>query len=261
MSFHPIDFFYQHAGHVLKPYMTTVAATKDDHCSVCGRSQPEWGYPTEKVVFTQYGVTEVHCVACHSLYEGSSELFGIERIARGSPVPMKLGMAVGCGALVTPQGTTLYLNAFIKKMEKAAKPPFPMVELTGKAAHLSIIDNPPECDQFLYIGNFGRKKRDLVKNLRVSNRDTLFICEESSCTEIPIKCLVDLRKASEGVSESLITSVKRTLKDVFTGQSTPDNEKVIANLTKVADEAPSLVAAIRALPADPHQSIQILRMW
>lgn len=258
---HPIDFFYANAGKVLRPYMCTEDAKPGDYCAVCNRASEQWLTPSEKVVFTSYGLKEDHCLACHSLYEGSINLFGVEREARGTPVPMKLGMATGCGALVTPRQTTLFLNGFIKKMRLAPRPPFPMVELSGKASHLRLIDNPPSDSEYLYIGNFGRKKKDLVGNLRLSNQRTLYICEESTCTEIDIAALKGLCEASVNLPKATVTATRKALQDIYTGRADPDNERVAKVLEKAASEAPAIISAVRALPADPHQTLNLLKMW
>src|SRR5690554_3816292 len=117
---HPIDYFFQHAGKVLRKHMQVVnVPSRGAICAVCMRPAEKWLEHDVLVDFEQYGLKEYHCTACHSLYEGSFELFGIERLAKGSPVPMKLGMLTGCAALITPRETILYLNGFIDKLSQA----------------------------------------------------------------------------------------------------------------------------------------------
>src|SRR5690554_317791 len=262
---HPIDFFYRYAGHVLRPYMTVDASSEGDLCGVCGRPRDQWLNPDEKVSFVQYGIAEVHCLPCHSLFEDSVELFGVERMAKGTPVPMKLGMATGCGAMVTPEKTTLYLNGFIDKMDKADKPPFEMVRLSGKAAHHWVLENPPACDQYLYIGNFGRKKADLVSHLKLSRPGLLCISEESGCIEVPVEAFRALRQGSEGVPDALVASTRRLLADLYTGRLSRNNEadeqKVTAHFDRLRESAPQILPALKCLPVDPHQALNVLRLW
>ena len=259
---HAIDFFYQYAGHVLRPYMELSVTTPGDVCGVCQRPNDEWLYPDEKVDFINYGNTESHCVACHSLYEGSVELFGVERMAgAGTPVPMKLGMATGCGALITPESVTLYLNGFIKKMGAASKPPFPMVELSGNEAHKTIIANPPVCPEYLYIGNFGRKKADLVSNLALSSPTTLIICEESGQTVIATEVVRQLVHASESLKTAEINDIKRLLRQLYTGTIKPDDPAFLNQLTQIATHTPDVFDALKKMPADPHHRLDILKLW
>lgn len=259
---HPIDFFYRHAGYVLHPYMTVVSAKPDDRCSVCQRQSTHWLNPDEKVAFNNYGNIEDHCTACHSLYEGSIELFGVERVAGGStPVPMKLGMATGCGALITPEATTLYLNGFIKKMGVASHPPFPMVELSGNAAHKQIIENPPTASEYLYIGNFGRKKAELVGNLELSSPETLVICEESGQTVIATKVTRQLIQATEHMKPAQVNGIKRLLRQFFTGTIKPNDADFHAEISRITEDTPALLDALNKMPADPHYRLDILKLW
>ena len=255
---HPIDFFYRQAGYVLRPYMTTVPADAKDRCAVCDRSTESWVSSAEKVIFNNYGQQEVHCLACHSLYEGSIELFGIERMASGTPVPMKLGMATGCGALVTPSGTRLFLNGFIKKMSAAEKPPFPMVELSGRAAHKEVILNTPDVP-YLYIGNFGRKKKDLVSNLALSTGETLAICEENSRSTLPLVQVRTMVKETEDLSQSQLNQIKSDLRSLYTGIRSPQDAEMAARFQALAQERPALWTAITELPDDPHQCLTALQ--
>jgi hypothetical protein len=256
---HPIDFFYDHAGYVLRPYMAVTKALPDDICAVCKRESADWADPESKVVFKNYGTDEDHCLSCHSLYEGSVELFGVERLARGTPVPMKLGMATGCGALITPNQVTLFLNGFIKKMEAAESPPFEMIELSGRGAHISLVEDPPNDEIYLYIGNFGRKKVDLVSNLKFSTPEVLAICEESGVTELPIASLKRLLSASDDMSASKKNAVKKQLRDLYTGRVSPT--ELIDEFRGIAESLPELWKAIRALPQDPHQCLRIIQLW
>lgn len=258
---HPIDFFYAHAGKVLEPYMDTSNAVDGDLCAVCERDTSEWANPKLKVEFEAYGVKENHCLSCHSLYQGSIELFGVERLAKGTAVPMKLGMATGCGALITQSDVTLFLNGFIKKMSLAEKAPFAMVEMSGKKAHNFMIENTPEEDTYLYIGNFGRKKKDLVSNLKMSHGRTLFICEESGITEIMPRVIKDLRAASQGMKSTTVTKLRTALTDVYTGKKDADDKIVVAALENAASENSGIVAAVKNIPIDPHLALNNLRMW
>lgn len=260
---HPIDFFYEYAGYVLRPYMSVESASDSDVCSVCERPSSDWKEPGNKVVFKNYGIIETHCVSCHSLFEGSIELFGVERLAKGTPVPMKLGMATGCGALVTPNGTELFLNGFIKKMGAAKNPPFPMRELSGIKAHQALILNPPSDQQFLYIGNFGRKKRDLVANLTLSTPKRLVICEDSGRSVVSIPVARDLIAASKasGMKAARKNAIKTLLRQYYTGRLSPHDAKLLAELKVISESEPELWQVLLRMPADPHERLNILQLW
>lgn len=257
---HAIEFFYAHAGHVLRPYMETVPGEPGDICHICQRPIDQWAEPDEKVLFSNYGNLENHCLPCHSLFEGSEELFGVERrSASGTAIPMKLGMATGCGALITPEKTTLYLNGFIDKMKQAPKPPFEMVKLSGQSAHKSVVQNPP-AREFLYIGNFGRKKADLVANMALSGYDTLVICEESGQITLPLSASQAIINAAETVKPSFLKQIKSTLRQLYTGALEPADDRLTETLVRLRDQEPKLWEALQSLPADPHQRLNILKL-
>jgi len=260
MTHTAIDFFYEHAGHVLRPYMAVEPAAPDDHCAVCDRPNADWADPASKVSFTQYGIHEDHCLSCHSLFQGSTELFGVERMAAGNPVPMKLGMATGCGALVTSTKATLFLNGFIKKMSKAPAPPFEMVEKSGLRAHQHLMANIPD-EEFLYIGDFGRKKQGLVANLRLSNPQELFICSENECLEVSVPTAKALISADDNFPDVRRRKVKKLLQELFTGQILPDNERLVAEMALLKADHPEIVHALSKLPDDPRVCLNTLKLW
>lgn len=256
---HPIDFFYQNAGYVLRPFMKVVEASDEDTCSVCQRPSIQWHTPSEKVVFVAYGNSEVHCTACHSLFQGSIELFGVERLAKGTPVPMKLGMAVGCGALITPGRTILYLNGFIEKMSKADQPPFEMVAMSGKSAHQAVIADPPAVPEYLYIGNFGRRKDKLVSSMQLSTPERLSICEDGQRIDVPLSAMKALIHAGVDLTTTKKNTIRRSLRNLYTGQTRPS--ELAEEFKAIGAESPELWSAIKGLPQDPHEALRILQLW
>lgn len=258
-----IDFFYQHAGAVLRPYMTVELARPTDTCAVCLRSADRWLVPTQKVCFNNYGTVEDHCLSCHSLYEGSTELFGVERLAGKTPVPMKLGMATGCGALITPRETTLFLNGFIKKLGAAARPPFAMKELSGQKAHRAIIQSPPSDEQFLYIGNFGRKKPELVASLELSDPERLVICEANGSLRVSISAAQALINADQetGITTSRKNEIKSVLRRYYTGLLKPKEDTLLDALRQISVKEPAIWKALKNMPADPHDRLNLLQLW
>jgi len=259
---HAVDFFYRYAGHVLRPYIDAEPASEADVCGVCNRPNTQWLDPSIKVSFIQYGLKEAHCLSCHSLFEGSFELFGVERVARGgSPVPMKLGMASGCGALITSSETVLFLNGFIDKMEKAPTPPFEMRAMFGLTAYKHIIRNLPKDSEFLFIGNFGRKKQGLVSNLRLSTQERLSICEDSQRLDVPIKLIRQVISDGERLPEARKNKFKAILRGVYTGQIGLHDEKLKKEIDSLRADYPEALKAMKSLPADPHACLNILKLW
>lgn len=259
---HPIDFFYQHVGHVLRPYMAVEPAPDSTVCVVCCRPAEAWIVPGERVQFNSYGVMEDHCLACHSLFQPSFELFGTESVRKGGKsVAVKLGMATGCGALITPDDVTLYLNGYFDKMSIAEKPPFKMVRLSGVEAHQTVAANPPAFDQYLYIGNFGRKKLELVANLEFSTPGELVICHDSEPLRIELDVLNALNAASKDLKQSKKNAIKKALRAMYTGTVPVTDDALLKTLTRFANDHPELWSALHKMPANPHERLDLLTLW
>lgn len=251
---HPIDFLYRHATHILTPHMELRTATSDDHCTICHRDQEDWYEPDVAADWKVYKNQETHCSACHSLFVGAVDKLGVERIAGKKIVPVKLGMLTGCGMLVTPDKTTLYLNSFIKKMD-VPKKPWPLVELTGTRLITHIISELPANDQYLFINNFGRQKDKLVSHLSLSNKDTLYICGVDSQEVVNIPSYERIRRVFLQLPKKAEKNWKGLMRLLIYGHITPLNEKLVDLWTTY----PELRDATNAMPTDPFHRLTIIK--
>lgn len=258
MDPHPIQFFFRHAGHLLRPLMETATFDASARCSDCDVEASNWPEPGVGVSFHQYGRRHTHCTACHSLYQGSFDMLGVERYAKGTPVAMKLGMLTGCGALITPEKTTLFLNAFYDKIAAAPKPPpFELKRVFGKPAHQHVMANPPS-QPFLYIGDFGRKKDELIASMAMSDSTTLAICTADGATHLPIEATRGLIETTQDLDQSVLNKLKRHLSLQLRGLESPTDQTALKDFEKAAEQSPGLFPALRRLPADPHLTLDIL---
>jgi hypothetical protein len=173
---------------------------------------------------------------------------------------MKIGMLLGCGALITSTKTTLFMNGFIKQMSKADAPPFEMVEMTGLRAHQSLVANIPD-EEFLYIGDFGRKKKGLVANLHLSNPQELFICSDNECLEVSVPMAKALLASCDTVPDIRRLKVKTVLQELYTGKITPDNKRLQATMELIKADHPEVVQALGKMPDDPRICINTLKLW
>ena len=258
METHPIQFFYRHAGHYLRPYMDTTTFDPGTHCADCGVESSQWPEPQVGVSFNKYGTDVAHCTACHALYQGSFDLFGIEGYRSKTPVAGKLGMMTGVGALVSAENTTLFLNATGAKIDKAANPPpFERKRFFGWQAHHHVLCNPPQ-EPYLYIGDFGKKTDQLIANMTMSDTKTLVICSDSRQNRLPIEFTHRLIDATSELDKTSLNKLKTHLRLQLQGLEAPDNEKALKDFEKAAEQSPDLFPTLRQMPADPHRALAIL---
>ena len=258
MDPHPVQLFYRKLGHLLRPYMNTTEFDPETRCSDCDVVATQWPEPCIGVVFKQYGNLFNHCTACHSLYQGSFDLLGIESYRSGKPVAGKFGMMKGCGALVSDSTTTLFMNATYKKVLAAPNPPqVAMEKLFGRAAHDYVLSNPP-AEPFLYIGDFGVKKDKLIASLAMSTPSTLKVCSDAGVRALPLAVTRDLVDAVEPLSQAMLNKLKGHLSLQLKGLQSPTHEKALKDFEKAAEQSPGLFPALRRLPADPHQVLDML---
>lgn len=196
---HAVDLLYHAAGQRL---LATEACDSRpgrpvDICADCARPSGAW-VAGQAYEHSQYGVTDTHCPACHSLYVGSIEHLGIESYrANGTkPVPAKLGMLTSAAGLVTAQGLTLFLPpGWVDKIGCPAQPIADIVPLSGRRALFEMFTRVQAlAEPFLLIRDFGRKKRELVQNLRVSTRpEQAWVCDANGAESINIPLVMRLR--------------------------------------------------------------------
>ena len=67
---HPIDFIFSHATSILLNEIDYRKSSLGEKCSVCLRSSSQWIEPEIAVDFKGY-YSEVHCIACHTLFHPS----------------------------------------------------------------------------------------------------------------------------------------------------------------------------------------------
>jgi hypothetical protein len=237
-------------------------ADESDVCYLCERSSSDWLISDEKVEFKQYGVAETHCLSCHSLFQGSFELFGAESfIGTNKDIPKanKLGMLSTGGALVTPSSTTLFMST-TEKYEKAKKPPFKLEAIKPTDIQLRLLDETPEVPEFLFISGVGRDKKKLIDNLKLSSPEKLVICSEGGIVEIPVHLHRDLKREASKLTPRKRADLKTALIHYYQGEISINDEKLGEILNGAVEEIPGLIQAITRLPADPHEAIDTIRL-
>ena len=249
-----LNYFFNHVGFHLLSEMKTRAPLPGETCHVCMRDISDCNPSNYAIDFEAYGIDNVHCACCHSLFQGSLTKLGIER---GASVPIKLGMLTGCGMVITPKKVTIYANkGFYNKLIKAPNCPFDIVELSGKDFKTFLLNTPPKANRFLVITNFGRKKVGLLRSLKFSSKDEIFMCEEGGVVSIAPKLWGEILKTTEDLPKKLVNSWFDILKKLSTGMIAPVDELVVSFWA----ENPKLQKLSNKFPVDPHQRMDLVSL-
>ncbi|WP_415912238.1 hypothetical protein [Neptuniibacter sp. QD37_11] len=258
---HAIDYLYAYGSYPLRQiFADEIEEVDEGFCPNCQRPAAEWLEPNKTVRFKQYGVTSTHCTACHTLYVGDINKTGIEsyRGAKKIPSPVKLGMLTGCGALVTDTSFKLFLNnGYYNKVVEAAEPPFEFENLSAKALRNHIVNNLPT-DRYLFIDDFGRKKRSLVQNLKMSQgENVLQVCGESHQYAVNRKAYLALSLLKSELKPSTYKKFDQLMAKYCRGTIAPSDEQFQSFL---AEHEACRVAAL-SLPVNPHERLSLLTLF
>ena len=235
-------------------------------CSVCLRPMYAWPagdsifYPPQSAgcdkgcapaIFSgvdSYKNNYNRCISCESLFVGSFRALGTERMAKGSPVPGKIGMLKTVGALITKKrSTVLASEKVINKMP--TETPIKAIRATGKDVIRHFLDTDFEFPALL-ISDIGVKKAELMRSLRMSlSPERLHICSaDETITINKVLYREILKDLSQWSATEKNKFVKKNL-NYSTGKLSPDDfmQQLNGKEYEVA----------KKLPADPHQKITI----
>ena len=150
-------------------------------CSCCSRDldsveDPGVAYTFKDTQSPEDAISEPRCTTCHTLKLDAREVLGDERYARGnpnSPVPIRLGVLKGSGAVIGSDATIRFAMP-PKNMEKYANGRFAQngqlynkrgPALLKQCVGEGLID---PAEGFLYISDFGRQPVGLMQTIRIT---------------------------------------------------------------------------------------------
>lgn len=254
-----IDFLYQHLGHrMVGEFVTVQTNGEKQFCVCCQRFNSEWVDPERYVLGESYGEAETHCLGCHALYHGSERFLGQEGFRGANPTFHKLGMLKGCGALVWDEQQILYAPKKYYPKFKACKELIfsEVLDLGGKEIILDALARAPNGKPFLFISNFGVKKADLVQNLKTStSKQSIYVCSEGSQIVVPsmyLELQTLVQSMGKGAKE-WITLFRKSCSNYLSVDEA-------AQLNQITQTVPGMIDALKRLPADPHNRIQIIKL-
>lgn len=251
---HPVDFMYSHATQIVKDHLPSPAPVTNGTCHDCDRPADQWltaqGYTGKDGYEQEY----LHCVACESLYHGHESVMGVERRSRnGSGVPQKFGMMASAALLVTEEKSTLLASS--KILDKLpASFPLQTMELTGRNVLRWVIENPPSYP-CLFISDLGRKKTELIQNLKLSyGPDEFYLCSANNLGCINLEALRKIRNEVSHWNKKDINEWRFLVRDIATGKLAPAAPSALS----FWEANPQKAALARLLPANPHAKLTML---
>lgn len=266
-----IDFLWQQATCQMANEMQLVDSRNNSlekngdsiSCYCCGRPSNQWAVPLYQPRIDGYIRVEVSiCAPCNALFHGSYRYMGIEKGTPEKPTAAgKLGMLVGCGLLVTQKQRILLTNpGWDKRLRIAVQPIFELHQVSGKGAldyALNIIMDLSQ-DEFplLYVSDLGRKKAELVTNLKLTHsKEQIYICSAEAKYRLNT-ALVHSIRTMQAQDKSSWKKLEGFILKGCHGQIAPNNP----GLHEFLSGNPEALAIARSLPADPHEKLQLLKV-
>ena len=261
-----IDFLWLHATNQMADEMQLLDVNDSEEplsCYCCGRPSGEWAVPLYQQRIDSFIKLEVPvCAPCNALFHGSYRYMGIEKGTVKKPTTAgKLGMLVGCGLIVSQTQKILLTNpGWDKRLRAATLPLFEMHQVSGKGALEFALERimafTPDEFPLLYIADIGRKKAELVANLKLTrSKAQIRVCSGESVFRIN----TDLLHAIRAMQQQDKSGWKKLEGFIFSschGRIAPNDEGLHGFLSA----SPEALAIARSLPADPHEKLQLLKV-
>lgn len=261
-----IDFLWQQATCQMADEMPLLDSRVSDDaisCYCCGRQSSEWAVPDYGLRVDSYILMEVPiCAPCNALFHGSYRFMGIEKGSPEKPgAAGKLGMLVGCGLLVTQKQRLLLTNpGWDKRLRVATQPIFELRQVSGRGALDYALNFIMELDQdefpLLYISDLGRKKAELVANLKLTHsKAQIYVCSSDAAYRLNMAIVQAIRTLQEN-DKSCWKKLEGFISKGCHGLIAPNDP----GLHEFLSGNPDALAIARSLPADPHEKLQLMRI-
>ncbi|MBO9496933.1 hypothetical protein J7438_23000 [Thalassotalea sp. G20_0] len=147
-----------------------------------------------------------------------------------------------------------------KRLRVATRPLFELHQVSGKGAmeyacHL-ITELSEEAFPLLYISDIGRKKAELVANLKLTlSKAQIQVCSGELVYRINTELLQAIREMQQA-DKSGCNKLQGFIVNSCHGRIAPDDE----GLHTFLSANPEALAIARRLPADPHEKLQLIRV-
>lgn len=242
-------FLWQQLGDVMLRDADCLDVDADVMCENCDRPAHRWAlrtaYPYECVYAK---ATRFHCPSCRILSIQAKEALGIERLAGGTPVYMKLS-AFKAAWLVLREGHRPELWAGGKYAEKIPDDCFEVRNWSGNAAIAALLELAVPREGRTLVIELGLRRERIARQLALSSASRLRLCRAEGVTTVSgLSGWPRFKEALQALKPAERRSVITTLRALAEGRLTPGDDKIQA-LWRAHDE---VAAACMDWPVDPH---------
>ncbi len=222
----------------------------DGQCDCCKRSAEHFG---SKAFLGKdgYGDSRNLCDKCCHLLLGDPEVLGY--LSNKSVRSQTFSSMTSASAMIPVNGRAIFYppeKTFHKIPPELRN--FMDVVLIKSPTERIIHALSQISGDFIYIGDFGRKGEDLIRNLRVTKSlSELYDCKDSGIDTIDYTACLAIEKILSDENTKKQTEVIRSIERVATGQISPLQLNALAESDEIYRKVYSL------LPIDPHIKINM----
>tara|TARA_B100000809_G_C15114026_1_gene521717 strand:- start:813 stop:1982 length:1170 start_codon:yes stop_codon:yes gene_type:complete len=175
-------------------------------------------------------------------------------INEGGEEQRRFGMLVGLGAVIHSGGVVIYApGKHFQNLSQVENFPFELVPLGGSMMKNDVIRRFADHGKILVIDDFGKKKAELVKNLKMSeSKNEITFCNDDGSSRVDIASYNKLRQFFDGQVTKQIHETTYLIRRLLSGTDTPADTMV-----KLAD-VDGIQSLLIGLPTDPHEAISLL---
>jgi hypothetical protein len=177
-------------------------------------------------------------------------------INEGGEEQRRFGMLSGLGMVVSTDEIVLYApgNHF-QNLAAIEDFPFELVPFGGVAMINDVINRFGDSRPLLVIDSFGVKKKNLVQNLKISTqKNGLYICNDNEQVFVDVVAYQALLAFFKSTPKKTRLEIISIIRQLLQGQLSP----VLAQ-EKLSD-VDGIQSVMMSLPADPHVSLNLLRL-
>ena len=230
----------------LLPHLDYTLMPAGEPCGCCKAPPETWPSKSMAVQYTDsYGRDMAICEDCLPLYVSRADLMGVERLARGNPVPQKFGMLASVKVVADQRSVVMFVPQ--KIAEKLPKS-FPVAYQTYASlaeANRLILTTEWEYP-IVVIADLGKKKGEMIENLRYSYSPRKVFLSTAEHTDIVnITAVNECIELARGLDKKIRNVAIKAMRDMASGKVSP------ADLASVVNENPEIRGLMRASTPDP----------
>ncbi len=216
-------------------------------CSCCGATSDVWPTPNQAVPFTDgYGRDLLLCEDCITLYQSSAEAMGVERMAKGNPVPNKFGMLSSVLVVADQAGVTMLVPQKIADKLPAGFPVRTYTYATLGDAYRKIYEGDWQYPA-VFITDLGKKKGELIRNLRFSYSDKkAFLCSAEAVSVLNLEAMRTCLALAADMEKKDLTLAIKLMYAAPAGRITPAG---LAEALKGRHDVKNLILSATTDPA------------